>query len=294
MSRVELAFSRGTIFSRDRIYVLAYSRNEQGTRVFRWTGKWDNYYVPFAARCIGSLAEPSPEIISLSAVGEVHVASPDGLSTELIDDTSEAPMHRGDLRCIKCIDRNIYVAGIGRQVYVRDSAKRWSRFDEGTLDPLGSAELVGFESIDGFNKDEIYAVGLNGEIWFCDKSRWRKIDTPTNVGLEKVLCTADGKVFAAGRSGVILCGRRDTWSVLPQDTTDDTFWDMAWFQGQLYLSTTNSLFVSSGTGIKEVNFGLSTKPTCAYLDANDGVLCSIGCDDMVIFDGNIWKKLPGV
>jgi hypothetical protein len=106
-----------------------------------------------------------------------------------------------------------------------------------------------------------------------------------------VLCAPNGKVYAAGRSGIILCGRRTEWKIIKQDVIDDVFWDLAWFGGYLYLSTNNSVFILKGE-LEEVDFLLEKKPTCGYLDANDGVICSIGSNDIVIFESGNWKKLP--
>lgn len=68
--RQKLAFSQAAVYDRSRVYVIGYSQAEESTRVFRWTGKWDNYLVPFPARQIGAVRGQLPEIVTVSRSGK--------------------------------------------------------------------------------------------------------------------------------------------------------------------------------------------------------------------------------
>lgn len=283
--------SRGTVYSRERVYVLAYSKREPGTRVFRWTGEWNNYYIPFVTGGICSIHAPSPEILTMGLDGTIHSAGPDGFSTEHVDTSKEGPIHRGILRTIRKIDNHVYVAGLGRQVYYRQKIGVWARCDSGALDPLGSDNLVGFHSIDGFSEKEIYGVGLGGEIWLYNGELWHQLESPTNMILENVLCAPDGSVYITGQLGILIRGRKNNWEVMEQDLTDDNFWDMTWFNGGIWLSTIKSLYAIRNSTLSEVDLGLEIKPSFRYLDAKDGVLWSFGSNSLIYFDGDSWTEV---
>jgi hypothetical protein len=283
--------SRGTVYDKHRVYFLAYSNREPGTRVFRWTGKWDNYYVPGVAVGICSLKTPQPEILTLCADGMIHSAGPKGQLITHIDESKEGPTRRGGLRNIKIIGQHVYVAGMGRQVYCRMS-ETWHRCDSGVVESLGCNEVSGFQSIDGFSEKEIYAVGYGGEIWLFDGSKWQLLASPTNLILENVLCAPDGVVYVSGQLGSLIRGRQYSWEVVEHDITEDNFWDMVWFNGCLWLSTIYSIFTFKDNIIKEEDMGFGHKVSCRYLNADNEVLWSFGSQDLGMYDGNSWIKIP--
>lgn len=286
-------FSRGTVFDKNRVYVLMYSNREKGTRVFRWTRKWDNYYVPGVSNGICSVFKPQPEILTMCVDGMIHSAGPEGQSRVFVDESSESPFHRGILTDIRVIDDHVYVTGLGRQVYRREASGTWVRWDAGVVDPLTSDEVNGFESIDGFAEKEIYAVGKGGDMWLCNENHWEQLDSPTNLILKNVLCAPDGTVYICGQIGTVIRGRCRTWEIVDHDATEETIWDMVWFKQRLWLATINSLFVLEGNKIEEVDTGFSNKPSYQYLDANDGVMWSFGSSNLIYYDGQSWSEVSG-
>lgn len=284
--------SRGVVFSADKVYVLAYSEREEGSRIFRWTGMWDNYYVPCKAVGISAVKYPQPEIITLCLGGEIHSAGPGGFSLDEVDTGPRSPVHVGILRCISTIDNEVYVTGLGRQVYKRLSSREWVRLDEEIVEPIGSEEINGFESIDGYSSNEVYAVGMNGDSWEFDGLNWKKIYGLTNVVLEKVVCAPDGFVYMAGQLGILIKGRRDQWEIVGQDICDDTVWDLAWFQDKLWLSTVNALYIYEKNEFIKVDMKEFNKSSFRYLAGNDEVLWSIGSKDILVNKDGIWSAIP--
>lgn len=283
--------SRGVVFSADRFYVLAYSRREPGTRVFRWTGKWDNYYVPCKTAGICAIRYPQPEIVTLCLDGTVHSAGPNGFLTDVIGKGLDDPSRRGALRCISAVNNEVYAAGLGRQVFKRISTRRWIRFDEKIVEPIGSEEIGGFESIDGYSTNEVYAVGMNGQFYFYDGVAWAQVNGLTNLALEKVLCAPNGSVYAAGQLGIIIKGRGPQWEIIDQDIIDDTVWDLAWFRDKLWLSTVNSLYVTEDDAIENVVLGESNS-SFRYLAGDEEVLWSIGSRDLFLNKNGVWNAVP--
>jgi hypothetical protein len=293
VDKLTWTLSRGVICDRTRVFVLAYSKREPGTRVFRWTGKWDNYYVPCIAGGICFVAEPLPEILTMCLEGTIHSFSPQGLKEDHVDRSEQGPIHRGVLRNIRNIGGEAYVMGAGRQVYRRQSFGVWTRFDQGMVTPLGNADLVAIESMAGFNKDEIYAVGWGGEIWLCERRLWAQQQSPTNVRLTSVVCAPDGFVYVSGQLGILIRGRRDAWEVIAHNSTEDTIQDMVWFDGKIWATTSKDLFVLDGDDFVPATVRPKGASRYQYLDANDGVLWSFGETQLAFYDGSSWQEVAG-
>lgn len=287
---LDWTLSRVAVFDESRVYVLAYSKREPGTRVFRWTGKWDNYYVRAISAGLCAVRGAAPEILTLCADGSVHRAAPDGQAYEEMGE--EKPSKHGLLRDIRPIGGSVYATGFGRQVYVRKD-RVWQRCDQGVVEDPAADRLNGFESIDGFGEDEIYAVGHQGEIWCRRHGAWQRSESPTDSILENVLCAPDGAVYVSGQSGIVLQGRADHWERIEHQLTEETFWDMAWFDDRLWLSTTNALYTLQGGKLERVETGLPGDQTFRYLDANAQCLWSSGERHLAAFDGAHWTRIPG-
>lgn len=275
--------SHASIFDKNRIYVLAYQANQVGTRVFRWTGKWDNYFLPFVTAGICSVHGTDPEILSLGIQGQIHSASPSGQHIEIIDNSKEGPLHRGVLRGIRTINNIPYVWGMGRQVYRRTIKNSWARFDENTLDPIGSKNVVGFESLDGFDEKNIWAVGIGGEIW-ARTNEWMMLPKTTNQNLLGVLCTPMGKIYAVGGGGLILVSDGGGFSPIEQNLTSETLWDVVWHDGSVWVSGVQGVFKIVDDKLLSASPESATK--FRYLCAKDDLLWSIG-------ESEIWERSRG-
>ena len=289
---MNFTISRPCVFEPQRIYVLAFSKLEPGTRVFRWTDQWANYYVPFVAGGVVAVRGDRPAIAVMGVDGSIHFAGPEGFAAEHVDRSSEGPIHRGVLRDIRLIGQTIFVAGLGRQIYRRQASGSWERFDHGVVEPLGSEDIGGFESIDGFGEAEIYAVGMAGDMFWCKDGRWSRISSMTNLILTKVLCGPDGVVYIAGQGGFLLRGRGDSWSQVEHGLTADTFWDLAWHDGSLWLSTTDALYRLDAQGNPERVSVNGAAPDFRYLSAAELVLVAAGGRQLLKLQDGAWQQLP--
>lgn len=66
----QLALGRVVVYDSGRVYVVGQAQAEAGARVFRWTGKWDNYAVRFRAGMSAAVRGEVPEIVTVSAWGD--------------------------------------------------------------------------------------------------------------------------------------------------------------------------------------------------------------------------------
>ena len=192
------------------------------------------------------------------------------------------------IRNSKTIEGYVFVCGMKRQVYKRIDNNKWIDLSA----PIPAVdEKVGFESIDGFSVNEIYAVGWNGEIWGYDGKNWTNKASPTNRILTSVCCAPNGEGYICGQQGIMIKGRKDTWEIISwENDVGIDLWDICWFQGKIYVASMTNLFTLEGNELVEVDFGEMEIPSCYNLTSVDDVLWSIGKNDVVSFNGNAWQR----
>lgn len=231
---------------------------------------------------------PLEQMLALSPAGQIKLFGSGQQSLETIDTPHGSPGVRGAMRKVRTIAGRTYAVGMNRQVYRRDGENQWICLDQ-AIRP-GAGEVKGFEAIDGYGDDEIYTAGWGGELWQFDGKHWQERPSPTHQLLTSLLCAEDGFVYAAGRRGLLLKGRREAWQVVEQDLAED-IWDMAWFDGRLHVSTSQGIYVLQGEQLVPVDFGSERPTSFHHLSQADGVLWSIGAKDIFAFDGHDWSRL---
>jgi len=292
-------FTTGAVRFHDLIYFVGTRRDlvKQGIPHSRFfsvdRGQWGAANLDWLA-CSMTVARDVDRLLVLGNRGQIlRVGGGDYEIEAPIGGTSdESPARRGELREIRAVaGESVYAVGIGRQVYQRVGTDRWTCIDQ-AIRPQGDEVMTtNFESIDGFGRDELYAVGWEGEIWWYDGQSWRSVDSPTNLALYKVRCGGDGFVYACGQAGTILRGRRDSWEALQHDAHKHDFWGLAWFNDRLYLSSTTFVYELVDGEPSRVDYGDDPLLSCYHLDAADGILLSTGAEDLATFDGTTWKSV---
>jgi len=272
--------------SKERIPHSFFSEWDAGS----WRGdgiakKWDT-----VSMCICQV--PVEQGLALGPKGEIFCVGSGDIHEETVATGSQSPENRGPLRAIRSIGGRAFVVGMDRQAYRRDGRSTWVAIDQGARPDSKNSKTVGFESVDGFGANDIYAVGWDGAIWHYNGTTWTEIASPTNLVLTNVCCAGDGKVYATGRRGLLLCGQGPVWEVVEHESMDDDIWGLAWYRGCLYLATNRSVFVlSRDRRLTRVYFGSDPPRTCFHLSTGAGVLWSIGPKDVMSFDGFVWSRI---
>jgi hypothetical protein len=191
------------------------------------------------------------------------------------------------LRFCGAIAGQAYACGMKRQVFRREGSGQWIAMHA----PPGEGKRVaGFEAIAGFHADELYAVGWEGEIWRFAGNAWEQIDSPVNRILTGVCCAPDGLVYACGQDGILLRGRGDRWEVLEQAGLEDDFWDLRWHDNGLFVASMSTLYRLRDRRLSPVDFGADAPASCYKLCDADGVLWSVGQENLYAFDGTTWTR----
>jgi hypothetical protein len=262
------------------------------TFFFEWDrGEWvgSETALPWGVVRMTVCTDPIEQVLALGEDGQVWCCGSGDVHEEIIRTTNSDPRRRGPLRGIRAIAGRAYAVGMDRQAYRRDGASMWAAVDDGARP--GSGQVVGFEAVDGFAENEIYAVGWDGEIWVYNGAIWSEVNSPTNLVLSDVCCAGDGVVYACCRRGGLLRGRGQYWEMPVSDSTIGDIWNLAWYKDELYFSTIRWVYRLNGDEAVPVDFGSESPTTCFHLSARDGVLWSIGAKDVLAFDGNTWSRI---
>lgn len=192
---------------------------------------------------------------------------------------------RGELLCIRVIENELYICGQSTQVY-RYVDGAWADVSPPWAE-IGSATL---ESLDGVSCNDIYAVGQKGAVLHYDGTHWSTLASPASRSLSRVLCRSADEVYVCGNDGLLLVGNRDGWRSIDTGRTMH-FWDMALYDGQLYIAHLHGLIRYDGQNFVDIDTGIVPAPTGHRLDARDGLLYSFGIDDLLRFDGKRWERI---
>jgi hypothetical protein len=214
----------------------------------------------------------------------------DEVRVEQIPDAGTGPNRYGYVNKIALIEGELYVCGYARQVYRRESAQ-WVHIDQGMIGAV-DAIGIGFESMDGRSHQDIYAVGLGGEIWHFDGRHWDQIDSPTNLHLADVSCVNGSLTYAVGNGGVVVRGSGTHWEVLQNPQFKEDLWGVVAFNGQVYMAGFGGIARIDGNDIVPVDTGLGKViPGYRLRTGPPGVLWSIGNDNLLRFDGKKWEEI---
>jgi len=225
--------------------------------------------------------KPSEKLIVVSGDGQVFTYVGGQESGEKIRDAF-------DLRACAAIDGYAYACGMNREVFRRGGEGKWTAMHAPAAE--GDDDVAGFEAIDGFGADDIYAAGWEGEVWHWQGSAWAQAPSPVNVVLSGVCCAGDGNVYACGQAGTLLRGRGQDWEVLETEGLIDDFWDLRWFMDRLYVASMSALYELQGDVLVPVDFGRDAPDSCYKLTDAEGVLWSVGQQNICSFDGAAWRR----
>lgn len=257
--------------------------------IFRWkAGQLTRVDAQFNANTSCIIEDPEYGVLRASSSGAYSIETRAGVqSNNIFNNSHPTPKVKrfGDLRSVRAIQGRAYAVGGTGWAFRLDKIAGWTLIDKGL------AATANLESIDGFAHDDLYIAGYRGDVWHWDGRAWSKCDTPTNVNLNVVRCAADGCVYAAGRGGFMMRGKGDDWQIVDQPIIEDDIWDLAWFEGALYVSTLAGLFRLHDGGVAAVNFVGDAPNSCYHLSVAPGVMWSVGARDVMAFDGHRWTRI---
>jgi cysteine-rich repeat protein len=144
----------------------------------------------------------------------------------------------------------------------------------------------------GTGSDDLFVVGLNGEIIHYDGTSWSTMNSNTIAGLKSVWGTSSGDLFTVGAGGVIVHYNGNNWSTMSSNVAVDL--ESVWGS-----SSSNVFAVGvSGTIVRYEGSTWSemSTPTTSLLysvwgsDATN--IFAVGASGTIIkYDGNSWNTM---
>ena len=189
-----------------------------------------------------------------------------------------------ELTKIRLINGTVYCCGQFGQLYSRGLSS-WDRADKG----YRSMNSRDFEDIGGLSDDELYGVGLAGEITWFDGTKWREVTVPTNQNIN-VIERQGETLIAAGYHGLVLRGRQNAWEILGEPSHDRHYWDVA-VDGRLcYLLYDNGIDVIEGNIVRETGIKTEFSSKARRFAAGGGQIWIVCEDSVYQLDDRVLRK----
>jgi hypothetical protein len=277
-----------------RLYVAQgrYEKAWQETRLMLLDEQKVIGYHDVKARMISVDARPRPPLL-LAAVGmngQVSLASESGVQFEQIDGPGTGSGRHGYCKRIRFIGDSLFVCGDRRQVYVR-AGDGWQACDDEIREQDPRKIGCSLNDLDGRDESLIIAVGDRGEIVERHDKTWRRVDSPTNVSLERVSVAHSGTAWACGGAGTLLRGNADRWEVVSHSTRKDwVFWGLAILDEEPYVCSSDGLFRYHNASLEQV--ALPAMTGAPYrLAADSDSLWLLGYSDLWRYDRVTWHRI---
>jgi hypothetical protein len=201
----------------------------------------------------------------------------------------------GSLMSLKKIGSTLYACGTNHQVFKRTKLG-WIEHDQGIsfVDPQNPLKVDRiFCDIDGTSENNIYCVGMGGALAHYDGHKWSILQSPSNnQTLFRVLCVSDHEVYIAGNGGALFKGNHQGWKFIGLSDKEQSFCGLTQFQGKIYASTLNNLWMLENDSLVQVKTGIKKKQNFYRLAATETDLwATSGTGDIYHYDGDKWECL---
>jgi hypothetical protein len=210
-------------------------------------------------------------------------ATPQQIESSRKDWVIEEVDEFGALIRIRRIGSGLFCCGQCGQVYRLDKQK-WVPYDHG----IRSDDALDFEDIGGSGPDDLYGVGLFGEMHHFDGKTWNEIDVPTNQNLLCVKQTSPGTIYVAGYEALIMRGSLNNWEIIGKAEEDKHYWDIGTLGDMIFFVYGQGIDYLDGDDVIPVDFKIKGKLSFHRVDTNQGQLWSIGEYHLLKFDGKNW------
>lgn len=214
-----------------------------------------------------------------------------GIETFLSEKYSLGNPNRGGIRRIKMIGGYAYVCGGSRSVGKRIGKEKWLSHTD-TIPRHPERSHGGFDDIDGFDENDLYAVGGMGDVWRYDGKHWQQVAFPTNTWVQAVCCGGDGNVYISCYEGLTFMGRENRWKKIHDGGISLGFKDMVWHEDRVWCTNDNGLWTIHQGKLERVS-GLPPEIyVCSgRLSAHDGVLLMAGLGGAAFRENGQWHSL---
>lgn len=186
--------------------------------------------------------------------------------------------------------------GPRRKVYLRRAPGDWVKLDQGLFPDgeLTDPDDAGFEDIDGFGEQDLWACGGEGDLWRFDGEVWTQIPVPGAPDLSRICCAGDDHVYLIADGLGLLRGHRerpDRWEPIPGPGGRERLESLVWYGDRLLVSTLSELYALEDGALRVAWPDMPPLRRKAHLAAGDGVLLVAGRDEAALLEGGAWRVI---
>lgn len=153
----------------------------------------------------------------------------------------------GPLRNLRILGKDVLCCGSMGQVY----RLRQGKFEAFPRLQMGSEDVI-IEDVGGASARDFIAVTVEGYAAAFTGKAWRKLDLPTNDGLNNVAMMEDGRYAIVGKGSVFLIGTAKQWQVVAPIDPERDYWGVAVRDGIVYAAHLEGVDEYDGKRLKAV------------------------------------------
>lgn len=245
---------------------------------------------------------PKEQFVGVSAAGSVYVlgSGEAGLEEDLqaylskkLRDSNppdSAYLLRSSVVRLRTIGGRVYACGGNRTVIDRVGKDVWN-YHLSLPMKTDNPDAYGFQDIDGFSPEDMYAVGGKGDVWHFDGQQWKQLPFPSEMTLSSVCCAPDGTVYIGAESGTVFKGRADQWAMLALGYLARPFKDMVWHRGAVWCTNADGLWTITDGELKYADAAPEVSSCSGHLSVGDGVMLLAGEFGAALHDGQRWQRI---
>ncbi len=193
---------------------------------------------------------------------------------------------------LKTIGKKLFAAGWDRTIGIREGKDKWNWLsDQIPFDEAIEENKCGFRDIDGPDEEHIYGVGDKGDVWHFNGSTWNKCKFPSNITLNTVCCTPNGKVYVSGYEGETYRGAGDIWEQIAKPELSIPFKDMVWYEDRIWCTNDYGLWWIKDDKLVIADVPSAIKVCSGNLSTRDGVLLLAGYYGAALLENHEWKVI---
>ncbi len=267
--------------------IIAYYRDEPTSE------KWSRNQLQGHDLFISGVAhKPKPQLVAVSHSLAVRVIGSGESLKETIPDRDDGGPLRGGIRKLRTIDGWVYLCGGNNSLARREGPSVWKNYTVDIPNPERDDDFHNtFEDVDGFDENDIYCVGREGQVFHYDGISWQQRDFPSNQDMRTVCCADDGFVYISGFKGATYKGRDDEWARISGPEIQLPFKDMVWHDDKLWCTNDNGVWVVSDGKLARAELPDGIGAYAGNLSTGDGVLLLSGYGGAAFLENKKWTVI---
>jgi len=240
---------------------------------------------------IAGSSRPKGQLVATELDGKIRVigSGENYEDNSFADDLPSSP-DRGGPRCLKSIAGYVYMCGGNRSVAKMIGKNDWYPHTE-LISQHPDPTRGGFDDIDGFNENDLYAVGGKGDVCRFDGKKWLEVAFPSNAWISTVCCGADGNVYISGYEGLTFVGSENKWKQIVDGGISLRFKNMVWYHDRVWCTNDYGVWTIYKNKLTKADLPPEIAVCAGNMATADGVLLLGGLGGAAFMENGTWRPI---